>query len=330
MKAIKIFPYIPDNISVEQISDNRVKISAYPFETGYAITLAHPIRRLIMSSSVGYAIVGIKINGVTHEFDSIRGMVEDVSLFIINLKKLQFKLRNDEETSVTLSYSLSGEKVVTGADFNNDIVEVINPNIYVATINSDTNIEFSIIVNKGIGYIPSEDLRGMIPESFIPIDAYFTPVKKVIYEIENVLVKDDPTFEKIIFDIETDGRITAIEAFRHAISIMNKQMGIFNSELKIADHNTKEVEQEPSELKVLFQTIDTLNFSARCSNCLDKINLKYIGELLLMKESEIRNIKNLGKKSYDEIVEKIQAIGYQVGEALPNNIKEILNKKFNK
>lgn len=330
MKTIKTFPYVPTNIDLQQISENRAKISAYPFETGYGITLAHPIRRLLMSSSVGYAIIGIKIDGVSHEFDSIRGVTEDVSLFIVNLRKLQIKIKDPDETNVVVNYSFAGEKVLLGADLKNDKIDIINPDTYIATINDDTQISFSLIINKGIGYVPSEDIRGTILESFIPIDAYFTPVKKVVYEIENVLVKDDPTFEKVVFDIETDGRISAMEAFKYAISIMYKQMNIFSQELNIVDTSVKTIEQEPSEVKVLFQKIETLSLSARCSNCFDKIGLKYIGELVLMEENELKNIKNLGKRSFDEISDKLKEIGYQVGAKLPNNIKEILYKKFNK
>lgn len=330
MKTIKTFPFVPTNIDVEQISPNRARISAYPFETGYGITLAHPIRRLLMSSSVGYSVVGIKIDGVSHEFDSIKGMTEDVSLFIINLRKLQFKLRDQDETSLIVNYTFTGEKILTGADLKTDKVDVVNPEVYISTINDDVRIDFSIIINKGIGYVSSEDIRGTISDSFIPIDAYFTPVKKITYDIENVLVKDDPTFEKVVFDIETDGRITAIEAFKYSISVMYKQMSIFSQELNIMDASTKSIEEEPSEAKILFQKIDSLNLSARCSNCFDKMGLKYIGELVLMEENELKNIKNLGKRSYDEITEKLKEIGYQVGAKIPNNIRELLIKKFNK
>lgn len=330
MKTIKTFPFVPTNIDVEPISQNRAKISAYPFETGYGITIAHPIRRLLMTSSVGYAIIGIKIEGVSHEFDSICGITEDVSLFIINLRKLQFVIKNPDSNQVVVNYSFSGEKVLLGNDLKNDEVDIINSDVYLATINDDAKIDFSLIINRGIGYVASEDIRGMILENFIPIDAYFTPVKNVVYEIENVLVKDDPTFEKVVFDIETDGRLSAIDAFKNAMEIMDKQLNIFRSELKISSGTTREAEPESNENKILFQKIDTLNFSARCSNCLDKKGLRYIGELVLMKESELKDIKNLGKRSYDEIVDKLKEIGYQVGANLPNSVKEMIMKKLNK
>ena len=330
MKTIKISPFVPTNIDVEAVAPNRAKISAYPFETGYGITIAHPIRRLLMSSSVGYAITGIKIDGVTHEFDSIRGITEDVSLFIINLRKLQFIIKDSDANQVVVNYSFSGEKILLGNDLKNDEVDVINSDVYLATINDDAKISFSLIINKGIGYVASEDIRGNILDGFIPVDAYFSPVKSVVYDIENVLVKDDPTFEKVIFDIETDGRISAVDAFKNAMSIMDTQLNIFKTELKIPTTAIKEVEPEANENKILFQKIETLNFSARCSNCLDKKGIRYIGEIVLMKESELKDIKNLGKRSYDEIVDKLKEIGYEVGAMLPNSVKEALAKKLNK
>lgn len=330
MKSIKITPSTPQNIDVEQISANRAMISAYPFEKGYGITLAHPIKRLLLSSSVGYAITGIRINGVSHEFDSIRGMSEDVSLFIINLRKLQFKIADENETNLVVNYTFEGEKILLGSDLKTQKLDVLNPDTYLATLNEDTKIEFSIIVNKGIGYVTSEDIRGTILDSFIPVDAYFTPVKKVVYDIENVLVKDDPTFEKVIFDIETDGRISAIEAFKNAISTMNRQMEIFNKELKIESNLQSNDSNEASEHKILFSKLDALNLGARCSNCLDKKGLNYVGELVILKESELKAINNLGKRSYDEIVEKLGEIGYKVGANLPSHIKEKILKLKNK
>lgn len=330
MKIIRTFPDIPDSIEVKQVSTNKARIIAYPFAPGYAITLAHPMRRLILSSSVGYSIIGIEIDGVSHEFDSIKGMAEDVSLFIINLKKLRFYINNSDENIITVSYSFSGEKVISGSDLETDNISVVNKDIYIATINSDIVINFSIIVSKGIGYIPSEDIRDFIPDSFISVDAFFTPVVNVIYNIENILIRDDPNYEKLIFDIETDGRITAVEAFKNAVDVMQNQINIFNKSLNINNDSSFVINDNYEESKVLLQTIDNLNLSARCYNCLNKIQLKYIGELVLMKDDELINIKNLGKKSYDEIVEKINALGYKIGDSIPANIEELIRKKTNK
>lgn len=324
MKTIKIFPSVPDSMDVKYISQNRVNISVYPFEAGYGITLAHPIRRLVLSSSVGYAVIGIKVDNVLHEFDTIKGVTEDIALFIINLKKLRFNIKDATETSVVASYSFSGEKVLTGVDFETDKLSVINHDVYVSTIGSNSTINFSIIINKGMGYMSSDDIRNVIPDTFIPIDAFFTPIKRVTYNIENILIKDDPNYEKVIFDIETDGRINPVDAFMEAISAMQKQMSIFDK--RINEPSLANTSNNYSEdAKILLQTIDVLNLSARCFNCLDKAHIKYIGELVAMTDTDLRSIKNLGKKSYDEIVDKINSIGYNIGDSMPSNIKEQLS-----
>ncbi|PAF52113.1 DNA-directed RNA polymerase subunit alpha [Helicobacter sp. 13S00477-4] len=329
MKTIKTTPYIPTDINIEEIDKNRIKVSAYPFESGYAITLAHPIRRLLLSSSVGYAPIGLKIEGVAHEFDSVRGISEDVSPFIVNLKNIRLinKISQDE-AQVIVNYSFKGPMNLSGSDLVNDVLDVVNKDAYLATINEDAVLNFSIIVQKGIGYVPSEDIRGMIPEDYIPLDAYFTPVKKAVYEIENVLVEDNPTYEKIVFDIETDGQIDPYSAFKEAISIMHSQMSIFGADVTSVTSPIKGSFDEVSELKDLMVKIETLNLSARCFNCLDRTGIRYIGELVLMSENDIKNIKNMGKKSYDEIAEKLEELGYPIGLELPNELVLSLNKRM--
>ncbi|TLD97562.1 DNA-directed RNA polymerase subunit alpha [Helicobacter jaachi] len=330
MNMIKIEPYIPTDIKIDEISTNRIKISAFPFEAGYAITLAHPIRRLLLSSSVGYAPTALKIQGVTHEFDSIRGIVEDVSHFISNLKNIRFFIKDKELDSVQLQYDFKGPMVLTASELANDAVGIVNPEAYLATINENATISFSLIVQKGIGYVPSESIRGKIAEDYIPLDAYFTPVKKAVYEIENVLVEDNPNYEKIVFDIETDGQIEPLTAFKEAIAIMHKQMGIFGVDLNAASSGAKNIAEDSGELKTLMIKIDTLNLSARCFNCLDRSGLKYVGELVTMTENELKNIKNMGKKSYDEIAEKLEELGYPVGSELADDIVQLLNRKMAK
>ena len=327
MKSIKTSPHIPTKIEVCETGKNRVQISAYPFEFGYAITLAHPLRRLLLGSSVGFAPTALRIEGVAHEFDSMRGVVEDVSHFIVNLKTIRFKIKEDIE-SVTVDYKFAGPKVITGADLCNDLVDVVTEDIYLATINGDAELNFSIVIHKGIDFVASEEIRKDTPEGFIPLDAYFTPVTNVTYAIENVLLEDDPNFEKIIFDIQTDGQIDPLSAFKNALSVMHKQMAIFNSELNIEVPEVETTSGENPALKELFQTIESLNLSARCFNCLDRTGIKYLGELVLLNEDQIKNIKNLGKKSLDEITAKLEELGYPVGKEIPDDLARLLKKKF--
>ncbi|ASM34317.1 DNA-directed RNA polymerase subunit alpha [Campylobacter sputorum subsp. bubulus] len=327
MRKITTTAYMPTEIEVVNVSENVAKIIAYPFEKGYAVTLAHPLRRLLFTSTVGYAPTGIKIEGVTHEFDSMRGMLEDVAHFIINLKNLRFKIKSDAQR-IVVEYSFNGPKEILGSDLSNDEVEIVNQDEYLATINEDAELKFSVIVEKGIGYVPSELIRDDMPSDYIAIDAFFTPVKKAVYDIENVLVEDNPDFEKIILTIATDGQVTPIEAFKNSLESMYKQMSIFN---KVLDLNISDVTAGSpygGEHSKLFEGIESLNLSARSSNCLERAEIKFIGELALMNEDELKDLKNLGKKSLEEIKAVMAEIGYAIGSNALDGNKDQLKKKI--
>jgi len=330
MKKFATAPFLPSEVEIEQVSDSVAKISAYPFENGYAITLAHPLRRILMSSSVGYAIIGVKIDGVTHEFDTVRGMLEDISMFIINLKNIIFKIKDDEKDTIEVAYSFSEKRTIIGADLETDEIEVANKDEYLATINDDCELDFTIIVQKAIGYVPSEEVRELIPKDYIPIDAFFTPVRKVTYEIEKILVEDNPNFEKVVFKIETNGQISPIDAFKESINIMYEQMSVFNKvfDLKDVQLLSNEEERDEVDLKDLLTKIDELDLSARSFNSLDRAGIKYLGELVLMEQDEVKNIKNLGKKSFEEISERLMSLGYPLDEKLPEEIAKALKEKL--
>ncbi|MCK5293546.1 MAG: DNA-directed RNA polymerase subunit alpha [Arcobacteraceae bacterium] len=329
MKKFVTAPFLPTEVEIEQVSTNVAKISAYPFESGYAITLAHPLRRLLMSSSVGYSVIAVNIEGATHEFDTVRGMLEDISMFVINLKNMKFKINNGED-QIEVKYTFNSKQTITGADLSNDDITVVSEDNYLATINDDHNLTFSIIVQKGIGYVSSEEIRDMVGKEYIPIDAFFTPVKKVTYEIEKILVEDNPNFEKAVFRIETDGQISPIDAFKESITVMYDQMSVFNKVFNLSEVQIVEAETEESDidLKDLVVKIDELNLSARSFNSLDRAKIKYVGDLVLMSEVEVKNIKNLGKKSLEEIAEKFASLGYPIEDTLPEDIASALRKKL--
>jgi DNA-directed RNA polymerase subunit alpha len=327
MKKIKTTPLAPKEFEVEQISENEANIIAYPFETGYAISLAHPLRRFLLSSSVGYAPIAIKIEGAKHEFDSVRGMLEDISDFILNLKEIRFKL-NGDVTEAEINYSFAGPCVITGADLNNDDVEIVTPYAPLATLNEDATLNFTIKIAQGIGYVPSEDTYSELEEGYIALDAYFTPVRSATYKIENVLVEDNPNFERVIINIRTDGQISPVDAFRNSLEVMYAQLAVFNSEISIKSPTTIERVEENPDVKKLSTNIDSLGLSARSFNCLDRSNIKLIGEIALMSINDLKNVKNLGKKSYDEIVEKVQEYGFAVGGDLADDVVAALKKKI--
>ncbi|MDO9266252.1 MAG: DNA-directed RNA polymerase subunit alpha [Sulfurimonas sp.] len=327
MKKIKTTPLAPQEFEVEQISENEANIMAYPFETGYAISLAHPLRRFLLSSSVGYAPIAIKIEGAKHEFDSVRGMLEDISDFILNLKEIRFKLLGDV-TETEINYSFAGPCTIKGGDLTNNEVEIVTPNTHLATLNEDSTLNFSIRIAQGIGYVASEDTYDSLEEGYIALDAYFTPVRSATYRIENVLVEDNPNFERVIINIRTDGQISPLDAFRNSLEVMYAQLAVFNSEISVKAPTTIERVEENPDLKKLTAHIDSLGLSARSFNCLDRSSIKLVGEIALMSTNDLKNVKNLGKKSYDEIVEKLQEFGYEVGGDLADDVVSALKKKI--
>jgi DNA-directed RNA polymerase subunit alpha len=323
MRKIKTKPSVPTNIDVQRIKENYIRLNVYPYESGYAISVAHPLRRILLSSTAGYAPVGIKIEGVQHEFDSIRGMLEDVAVFIINLKNIRFKIKDSEKDELEVEYEFSGPKELYGKDLINDEVDVVTPENFLATLNEDAELKFSLLIKKGIGYVPSEEIRDSLPEGYIPLDAFFT-VKKAVYEIEKVLVEDDPNYEKIVFDIETDGQIEPQEALKMAYEVLQSQMSIFNSDFKIIEATSDSGNSKYDQ--VIFAPLESLGLSARSFNCLDKAGIKYVGELLLMDKKDLKNVKNLGKKSYDEIEERLEELQVDLSTLTDEAKKALLEK----
>jgi len=328
MKKIKVAPSLPTNVEVNELGTNRSEVIAYPFESGYAITLAHPLRRLILGSSVGFAPISIKIDGASHEFDSVRGMHEDVAVFIINLKNIRFKLA-DGVDRLEVNYSFVGSREIIAADLVNDNVEIVNPDAFLATLNEDAILNFTVVIAKGLGYVQSEDIRADVAANAIALDAFFTPVKKANYDIQNVLVEDNPNYEKIVFDIETDGQVSPVDAFTNALETMYKQLSVFNGVLDV-EINAAPIKRnnDDSEIRAYLEPIESLGLSARSFNSLDRAGMKVVGELVLMTTSEIKNIKNLGKKSLDEIAECLDNLGYGDDFELADNTRVNLVKKI--
>lgn len=328
MNIISKSAYMPTELEVEGLSDNSIKISAYPFQAGFGITLAHPLRRLLYSSTIGFAPTSVKIEGVTHEFDSMRGMLEDVAYFIINLKTIRFKIKNNDD-KVVVNYSFKGPKEITGTDLVNDQIDIVTKDTYLATINEDAELNFSVVIEKGIGYTPSELIRETIGDGYIALDAFFTPVKKAVYEIENVLVEDSPDFEKVIFTVETDGQISPLDAFKDSLKAMTEQMSVFNGIFDVNLVKKDALNSLNSEFDKLLQNVNDLNLSVRSFNSIDKAGIKFVAELALMNENELKNLKNLGKKSFDEIKSVMEEIGYPVGCNFSSEDAAVLSKKIN-
>jgi len=328
MNKIKTEVLIPTEFSYKQ-ENNKATIEVYPFEAGFGVSVAHPIRRTLIAATLGYAPVALKIDGVKHEFDSLKGMFEDVASFIINLKNIRFKIKDPNKDEVEVSYHFVGPKEIRGEDLNNDEVSIVTPNEYIATLNEEGELNLTLIIKKGMGFVAVENFRDEIPEGFIGLDAYFSPIKKVVYNIEKILVEDDPNFEKVIFEVETDGQISPIDAFKNAINTYLNQFGVFSKEFKLETMQTSQAELD-EEYNRLLEPIDTLNLRSRSFNALDRAGIKYIGELVLMGKEKIANIKNLGTKSLEEIFEKLEEAGFSLNKPLPLNVKKVIEERIEK
>ncbi len=328
MNKIKTEVLIPSDFSYKE-ENNKAVIEVYPFEAGFAVSVAHPIRRTLIAATPGFAPVALKIEGVKHEFDSLKGMFEDIASFIINLKNVRFKIKDPLKDEISVEYHFVGPKEIKGRDLSNDEVEIVTPDEYIATLNEEGELKLSLIIKKGMGFVAVENYRDQLPEGFIGLDAYFSPVKKVVYNIENMLVEDDPSFEKVIFEIETDGQIDPIDAFKNAISTYLNQFSVFSKELKLESIQTQESELS-EEFDSLLNSIENLNLRSRSFNALDRAGIKYIGELVLMGKEKIANIKNLGTKSLEEIYEKLEESGFPLSKPLPLNVKKAIEEKIEK
>jgi len=329
MSKISQSPFIPDSIEAEEVGENTVKITVYPFESGHAITMAHPLRRLLMSSSAGYSAVGVKIDNIKHEFDSLAGMKESIVEFLINLKNTYFKIKDDSKDSIEIEYSFDKAGEVRSKDLSNDDIEVTN-DIHIATLNEDCSLKFRVIVKKGIGYIPSEELSDEIGSDYLALDAFFTPVKKAVYNVEKMPVGDNQDFEKIIFELKTTGQISPVKAFEEAVNVMYGQMKVFEKVFNI--NPTKWTVQTTSEadsrLEALFDKIEKLNLSSRCFNALAKYNIVYIAQIVLLSESEVKNIPSLGKKSLEEICSVCENLGFPISEEIDEGLRISIEDKL--
>ena len=324
MNKIKTEVLIPSDVSFKE-EGNKATIEVYPFEAGFGVSVAHPIRRTLIASTPGFAPIALKIEGVKHEFDSLKGMLEDVASFIINLKNIRFKIK--EGLEVVVDYVFVGPKEIKGSDLTNDLVEIVTPDEYIATLNEEAELKLTLIIKKGMGFVAVENFRDSIPEGFIGLDAYFSPIKKVVYNIENILVEDDPNFEKVIFEVETDGQISPIEAFKNAVNNYLNQFSVFSKEFKLEQKTTQSVELDDI-YNVLFEPIENLNLRSRSFNALDRAGIRFVGELVLMGKEKISNIKNLGTKSLEEIFDKLEEVGFPLNKTLPLDIKKAIEDKL--
>ena len=305
-------------------SGDNGSFSLQPLERGYGTTLGNAMRRILLTSIPGAAITHVKIDGVQHEFSTIDGVKEDVADIIMNLKKIRFKLMDNEPDKITLSFK--GKTIFTAQDIQNasDQFEILNPEEYITEINSKGKLDIELRVGIGKGYVPSEDNdRPNLSVNTLSIDSIFNPVTNVTYNVQPVPGAKDP-IEILSIDVTTDGSITAKDAVSYSATYLREHLKFIEaisnpSVLEISDG----VSDETMALrKLLNQTIDEMELSVRSYNCLQAAGIKYIHELVSKEENQMLKYKNFGRKSLTELVEKLDSMGLHFGMAVEKIMAE--------
>jgi DNA-directed RNA polymerase subunit alpha len=301
----------PNIICEEMSEDNKYgRFVVTPLEPGYGTTLGNSLRRILLSSLPGAAATSIKIDGIQHEFSTIPGVTEDVTEIILNIKKLAIKLHSDVPKTVYIE--AKGEQEITAGDIKRDSdVEILNPDLHIATLNSDANLYIEITLSKGRGYVSAEKNKlAMQPViGVIPVDSIYTPVTKVNYTVDNTHIGAEPR-EKLTVEVWTNATIKPDEAVSLAAKIMNDLLRLF-VDLSDDAKNT-EIMVEPTENKkekVLEMTIEELDLSVRSYNCLKRAGINTVEDLTNKSEEDMMKVRNLGKKSLDEVVYKLNGLG---------------------
>ncbi len=316
----------PKAISVEQLGHNRAKVVLEPFERGYGHTLGNAIRRVLLSSMVGYAATEVTIAGVLHEYSSIDGVQEDVVNILLNLKGVVFKLHNREE--VTLSLRKDGEGIVTARDIQTPHdVEIVNPDHVIAHLSQGGKLDMQIKVETGRGYVPGS-MRRHADETTrsigrIVLDASFSPVRRVSYTVESARVEQRTDLDKLVVEIETNGAIAAEDAVRASTKILVEQLAVF-AQLDSGDEPYAATGSGTARAgttafdPILLRPVDELELTVRSANCLKAENIYYIGDLIQRTENELLKTPNLGRKSLNEIKEVLASRGLTLGMKLEN------------
>ena len=321
----------PRKLDVKSNEDKSITTAiAEPLEKGYALTIGNSLRRILLSSIQGSAVTALQIDGVLHEFSSIKGVREDVTDIVLNVKSLSLKVMSDGPKKLILDVTGPGEIKARDIQPNSEVL-ILNPDLVLCHLDENTKFHMELIANTGKGYRAAEKNKVEdSPLGLITIDALFSPVKKVSYSIENAREGKSLDYDRLIMNIETDGSVTAEDALAHAARIYQDQLSLFINfdEPKIIEKKPKVV--EPEFNKNLLKKVDELELSVRSMNCLKNDNIIYIGDLVQKTEPEMLRTPNFGRKSLNEIKEVLNSMSLYLGMEIPNwppdNIAELSKK----
>jgi len=296
---------------VESAEDNTYgKFVVEPLERGYGITLGNSLRRILLSSLPGVAVTSIKIDGVLHEFSTVPGVIEDVTEIILNIKNLSMKLHSDGPKIIYID--AEGEGAITAGDIKADSdVEILNPDLHICTLNGDSRFYMEMVINKGRGYVPAEkNKQPGQPIGIIPVDSIYTPVRRVNYTVENTRVGQVTDYDKLTLEVWTNGSLKPDEAISLGAKIMSEHLNLFIDLSDQAKHTEIMVEKdETKKEKVLEMTIEELDLSVRSYNCLKRAGINTVEDLISRTEEDMMKVRNLGRKSLEEVLQKLHALG---------------------
>ena len=307
-------------------TDTYAKFFAEPFETGYGHTIGNSLRRVLLSSLEGAAISSIKVEGAQHEFATIDGVVEDVTDVVLNLKKVLFKAHSRDPQTLLLSVNKEGE--VTAGDIElNQNVELVNPGQRICTLDRKKKFEMELEVKVGRGFCPGdENKKPDQPIGVIAIDSLFSPVTRVRYAVENARVGQRTDYDKLILEIWTDGRITPDDALVQSSAILQHHLDVFmnydKNAVEFEETETKQDDEKAKLKKLLNMSVNEIELSVRAANCLNNANITSVGQLSMKTEAEMLKYRNFGKKSLNEIKEKLASLGLSLGMNIDQSLLE--------
>jgi DNA-directed RNA polymerase subunit alpha len=312
----------PDKIILQKATDFEAQFEFRPLEPGYGVTIGNALRRVLLNSLEGYAIIGVKIEGADHEFATLKGVTEDVVEIILNLKQVRFKKKVDHEVAQEkVILSLKNKTEFTAATIGEGLpsFEVMNPGLQICTMDASARLDIEITIGKGRGYVPAEDNK---PKDavfgYIPTDAIFTPIKNVKYSIENTRVEQRTDFEKLLMDVSTDGTIHPEEAVKQASRILIQHLMIITDENITFDNKEEKkedlVDEQTLQLrKVLKTPLEDLDLSVRAFNCLKAAKINSLSELVTYEQEDLMKFRNFGQKSLAEIEQVLHERGLHFG-----------------
>lgn len=304
-------------IDIEELSDDGKygRFVVEPLERGFGNTLGNSLRRVLLSSLEGVAVTSIKIDGVLHEFSTIPGVKEDVTEIVLNMKGLTAKLHC--EGPKTVEINAEGPCIVTADSIKCDSeVEILNPDMHIATLGEDSKLTMEITLDRGRGYVPAERNKAISGNNVIgvlPVDSIYTPVLKVNYTVENTRVGQITDYDKLTLDVWTNGVITAQEAVSLAARVLTEHLNLF-VDLSEKGHNTEIMveKDDKGKEKVLEMTIEELDLSVRSFNCLKRAGINTVEDLISKSEDDMMKVRNLGRKSLEEVIDKLQSLGFSL------------------